>query len=372
MVFFPLVRFIEQLNPFGSPEAVVIDDVPVPDSTENRVSTCAERAIPSKDTTVAVRPPCSEAPKLYKRLERSGALSGWTERTQDTVKNCLMKADQLMDQGKYVFTHSHTLPIAAVTDLLTDFQLGPNRAVTDRVWRVAGAAEPVKNIDDFRRSQLYGKVDNYHRQSFLSVDGDLTTTTESAAGGSAICFLNNGINRVTSCQNSLEKRFFSNRARELVELSGIQSSEYRKMFKDNLKDFFKGIETVGRVSRVNLIAIPRLLLESPETCFVYRSHPGGIECTCLETTHQVFISTLKKAQAGTSFNCQSTSCTPQYRMLTYGLQCAKGIETYTFDNVTPEQKKRYSDEYARILSLRDMYLESEGAVNATGKVPCKK
>jgi hypothetical protein len=59
--------------------------------------------------------------------------------------------------------------------------------------------------------------------------------------------------------------------------------------------------------------------------------------------------------------------TPQYRMLTYGLQKAKGVETYTFDNVTAKQKKKYAVEYAKILALRDKYLASESTGKVTGK-----
>jgi hypothetical protein len=259
-------------------------DIQSLETIEERIAACRKRIFRS-----AAKPP------LYRRLELSGAPSGWGERTQKTVQSCLKKANHLMGQGKYVFTHSHTLSIAAVTDLLTDFQLGSNRAVTDRVWRVAGVSQPLNNTGDFRKSSVHGKPDRLWTHSVLSVDGDLTRTRFAE---SALYFLKARENIVT--RGDGPSSFFYIRASELVQTSGIQSQYYKKIFLQDLYVFFYRIQDLGAESRINLIAIPRLLLKSPKTCFVYRSHTYGKECRCPGDSQKKFIDDLQKAQAGVS------------------------------------------------------------------------
>lgn len=93
--------------------------------------------------------------------------------------------------------------------------------------------------------------------------------------------------------------------------------------------------------RMNVIAIPRDVIENEKTCFVYRSHVLGFECRCESRNHEKFLSDLREHYKG-----NYTKCASQYRILTHPLDADVRVLTFTFDSM---HQDAHREEYTRQL-----------------------
>lgn len=258
------------------------------------------------------------------------------------VGQCFELADEMRDAGFHVFTHVQNLYVGMLSDLITHRWRQTQKNTVDifhRIWRIPGEAQTWKNVNAYRKSRLSLLRDCNNGHSLLSVDALFSRTTY---GGSALYFYfesSNGNVQLPRITDNLMKYF------------GLENA---KNFKTELETLISWVKEKN-VRRYNLICIPKELIENEKTCFVYRSHAGGVECRCLMSDHQTFLETLNQHQRGIAKHCAT-----QYRILTHPLDTHLDVKTYTFDSLDVNQRKEYAQRINRITKLAD---DIRGTVN---------
>jgi hypothetical protein len=238
-------------------------------------------------------------------------------------------ATELQHSGYYVFTHGQSLTWGAFSDVLTGIWREREPKQADqyrRKWRRNNAAIKWTNVKEHAQFQKHFHLDNNYNHSILSVDA------------------------IFSRNEVAESAFLSFwMGRSIMEfpftVSSITYLECKdKEFTDALHDFYEWVSNL-KLGRLNVIAIPKSLLKDEYTCFVYRSHRYGMQCTCYPTGHEAFIKELERHQQNIV-----TGCCSQYRILTHPLDLHSGIRTFTFDTLEPQEKLIYEQRLKNIVN----------------------
>lgn len=245
----------------------------------------------------------------------------------------------------YVFLHGSNLQRALRSDILTKvchLQAQTFSSRFHQFWRIPGKAQYWPCADAFVRSDEYKNALQAQRMIEAKPKGIQYHVPQDQLSDTPEIF---GLDHFLSDSLlSVDANFFNNRRHDsavsffggfsrgnpptldndLADLKGL-SGPAKVEFLTEIKQLDSWIKTLGNVGRMNVIAIPKALLEDPEQCFVYRSKPFGV---AIEQTHEQFIEVLKKDQRGENPDWR----TNQYRILIANLD-AHPVLTFTFDNV---------------------------------------
>lgn len=289
-------------------------------------------------------------------------------------------ANELKENNHYVFSHGQRLDIALYSDLITRvhaISVTGKQHPLFRVWRIPGSFSSYQNIHDFRASKASKRRDNQIRQSILSVDGILSSTEYYE---SAIFFYTQGMN-IALDGKDYEANFKNNRKKELFRYFDINIPAFKEVVEIEFHELESWVSQLNKAARINLIAIPKLQLETEKNCFVYRAHPFGYECTCYGKTHQTFLAQLERHQNGEITRCKYSkghSILTQYRIFIHGLQNARNVRTIGFDNLTPKQREEYNrkvDYYTSLIKifacLRDLRIDNGNLICFLSKIFAK-
>lgn len=239
-----------------------------------------------------------------------------------TIGRCFELANELKESGYYVFTHGQCMQNAFFTDIFTRHWLEQtgHEFPFHAMWRAPEKALKWRNVREFFASEYAGQTDNYINHSIISVDGLLSRNHLSE---SALSFFSYNSNIQRYAKKS-----------DFLDIFGVQniSSKERVSFEESI-DFNNRLFFMH--GRMNLIAIPKALIDNEDTCFVYRSHSFGHVCSCTKQNHESFLNHLRLNQQGV------TTCSPQYRILAFPLDLHKDVMTFTFDNFSVTDKAKY-------------------------------
>lgn len=237
-----------------------------------------------------------------------------------TLGRSLELAKKLQEEGYYVFLHGQSLINGAVSDLITEVWRRKQTREFDplhRKWRTEGSMRKWKNVAQYnRRGDLFN--DHVHSNSILSVDGLFTRDQE--------------------CESAFAYYW---EARSICE-----EAIYSLFRGDAPQLLYKFQDQFACKARMNVIAIPKYLLQNKKTCFVYRSHTNGITCKCYDASYATFLQRLEEHQQGITGKCSS-----QYRILTYPLDLYEEIRTFTFDTLTESEKVNFENEKRKLLKF---------------------
>jgi hypothetical protein len=276
---------------------------------------------------------------------------------QSKWKSVLRVCLQLEDLGYYVFLHSAAFEQSLLLEMQTYLQEGRGDALVSSNWdRYRKFREnPEKtlkyeNVQDYFSSELCEAInfsdsrvtDRWPNSKWLlACDGFLSNTDENE---SAYSFYKKNMNY--SNVEMLFKQFFNQKFQDYwlsaaFGQKGIEKLQALARY-SNLQDLVAG------QGQVFLMGVLKSTLEEEATNYVYRSHPYGKRCACLDQTHKAFVDLLNQDQKGNSSKClisDELELNPQYRMLIENFDKDPEKVVISLSSLTPSQQKLFKEEF---------------------------
>lgn len=262
-------------------------------------------------------------------------------------------ATQLQDMGYYTFAHAASFDTSLLIELQTYLQEGRIDPAISSDWnrfktfRDKGQQRPAyENIEDYFRSDLCqeindpesGVVDGWpNNQWLLSCDGYLGNKDRHESAYSLYSSNHNFSDPQRLFGDFLDSKFHDCWQ---VKAFGI------KAFKKLLEQARFGAEnplTSGQ-GKVYLLSMPKEVLEEESTSYVYRSHPFGRVCECIEPDHEAFLDHLDRDQELDPLKCVQ-DLNPQYRMLIENFDHDDSKLVFSFSGLTKEQQAMYKEQF---------------------------
>lgn len=244
-----------------------------------------------------------------------------------------------LKKDHYVFAHSSSYVDSLITGLQTHldpstlFPAFSSRWATQRKFRSHFTPINYENTEKYFHSDLRKDIDrrikNDHfpnNAQMLSCDAYLKN--RQSAESAYFYFMNNqNFNNLNFPQ--FLKDYIKNPS--ICDFANTTYLKLRSLFNSTI---------IGQ-GRIYLIAIPKETLENEKTCYVWRSHPLGVVCSCYNTethpqSHKGFIEVLKKHQDDVDEKiCKAYS---QYRILAPNLDRDPTKQIFVLDSLTPCQE----------------------------------